>query len=160
MDVTDKKILKMLQNNARITNVELAKANHMAASSMLDRVRRLEERGYIKGYTAILDQKKMGINIEAIVMLCLDRHEAGSIDQFEEQIRSISEVTACWHIAGRYDYAVHVAVRDIEHLGEIVKHDLGDLPGIEKQETFLTLSTVKEDRCFRFPNTNSKTKEG
>jgi DNA-binding Lrp family transcriptional regulator len=89
-------------------------------------------------------------------MICLDRHEAGSIDEFEDKVRAIPEVTACWHIAGRYDYAVHVAVRDIEHLGELVKHNLGAIPGIEKQETFLTLSTVKEDSGIALPNTTER----
>jgi len=156
MDNVDKNILELLQENARISNAELARANNMAASSMLDRVRRLEERGYIKGYTTKLDKKKLGITVEAIVMICLDRHETGSIDEFEDKIRAIPEVTACWHIAGRYDYAVHVAVRDIEHLGELVKHNLGAIPGIEKQETFLTLSTVKEDSGIALPETTER----
>jgi Lrp/AsnC family transcriptional regulator, leucine-responsive regulatory protein len=151
MDNIDRKILEMLQQNARISNAELARANNMAASSMLDRVRRLEDRGYIKKYSAVLDQKKLGLNVEAVVMICLDRHQAGSIDGFEDKVKSIPEVTACWHITGRYDYAVHVAVRDIEHLGELVKHNLGTIPGIEKQETFLTLSTVKENRGYALP---------
>jgi Lrp/AsnC family leucine-responsive transcriptional regulator len=160
MDATDLKILQMLQENARITNIELAKANDMAASSMLERVRRLEDRGYIRGYRAVLDRRKLGLMVEAIVMICLDRHEAGSIDQFEDKIRSIPEVTACWHVTGRYDYAVHVAVRDNQHLGEVVKHDLGAIPGIEKQETFLTLSQVKEDRELALPSDPQPKKEG
>ena len=160
MDAIDLKILHLLQQNARITNVELAKANDMAASTMLERVRRLEERGYIRAYRAVLDRRQLGLLVEAIVMISLDRHEAGSIDQFEDRIRAIPEVTACWHVTGRYDYAVHVAVRDNEHLGEVVKHDLGAIPGIEKQETFLTLSQVKEDRGLALPIDPQPKKEG
>ncbi len=160
MDAIDLKILQMLQENARITNVELAKANQMAASTMLERVRRLEEKGYIRAYRAVLDRRQLGLLVEAIVMISLDRHEAGSIDSFENRIRSIPEVTACWHVTGRYDYAVHVAVRNNEHLGEVVKHDLGAIPGIEKQETFLTLSQVKEDRGFVLPIDPQPTEEG
>jgi len=132
----------------------------MAASTMLERVRRLEERGYIRAYRAVLDRRQLGLLVEAIVMISLDRHEAGSIDQFEDRIRAIPEVTACWHVTGRYDYAVHVAVRDNEHLGEVVKHDLGAIPGIEKQETFLTLSQVKEDRGLALPIDPQPKKEG
>ena len=157
MDSVDRKILELLQQNARITNVELAKANNMAPSSMLDRMRRLEERGIIQGYTAVLDAKKVGVGLEALVMICLDRHQAGSIDEFEDRVRAVPEIRACWHVAGRYDYAVHVGVRDIDHLGELIKHTLSSSPGIEKQETFLTLSTVKADRGVRIPeNDNGK----
>ncbi len=89
MDNVDRNILEMLQLNARISNAELARANNMAASSMLDRVRRLEERGYIKGYTTKLDKKKLGLSVEAIVMICLDRHDFCLIDEFEDKIRAI-----------------------------------------------------------------------
>jgi len=151
MDAVDNKIIELLQANARITNVELARANNMAPSSMLDRVRRLEERGVIKGYTTLLDPQKIGVNVEAIVMICLGRHQERSIDTFEDSVRAIPEVRACWHVAGRYDYALLVAVRNIEHLGELIKRELSSIPGIEKQETFLTLSTVKEDRGVSIP---------
>jgi Lrp/AsnC family transcriptional regulator, leucine-responsive regulatory protein len=151
MDAIDHKIIELLQQNARITNVELAKANSMAPSSMLDRVRRLEERGVIKGYTTLLDPLKIGVGLEAIVMICLGRHQERSIDTFEDSVCAIPEVRACWHVAGRYDYALLVAVRDIEHLGELIKRELSSIPGIEKQETFLTLSTVKEDRGIAIP---------
>jgi len=151
MDAVDNKIIELLQANARITNVELARANNMAPSSMLDRVRRLEERGVIKGYTTLLDPQKIGVSVEAIVMICLGRHQERSIDTFEDSVRAIPEVRACWHVAGRYDYALLVAVRNIEHLGELIKRELSSIPGIEKQETFLTLSTVKEDRGVSIP---------
>jgi Lrp/AsnC family leucine-responsive transcriptional regulator len=151
LDNKDLKILHLLQANARITNIELAKAVDMAASTVLERVRRLEEKGCIQAYRTVVDRRHLGLLVEAIVMISLDRHRAGFIDEFEERIRSIPEVTACWHITGRYDYAVHVVVRDNEHLGEVVKHTLGAIPGIEKQETFLTLSQVKEDRGPSLP---------
>ncbi len=159
MDAIDSKIIKLLQANARITNVELAKANNMAPSSMLDRVRRLEERGVIKGYTTLLDPQKLGVGLEAIVMICLGRHQERSIDTFEDKVRAIPEVRACWHVAGRYDYALLVSVRDIKHLGDLIKHDLSSIPGIEKQETFLTLSTVKEDRGIAIPTPALEKKE-
>lgn len=160
MDAIDLKIIDLLQKNARITNVELAKANNMAPSSMLERVRRLEDRGLIKGYMARVDAKQLGLGLEAMVMICLDRHQAVSIDEFEDRVRAVPEVRACWHVAGRYDYTLHVAVRDIDHLGALVKHKLSSIPGIEKQETFLTLSTVKEDLGVSISHLNLETEEG
>lgn len=145
MDRTDRKILGALQEKGRISNVELARMNDMAPSSMLERVRRLEDRGIIKGYRAELDPKQLGYHVAAMVMLNLDRHQATGIEDFEASIREVPEVKACYHLAGRYDYILHVVVRDIDHLGQLVKHTLGAIRGLEKQETFLLLSTVKED---------------
>lgn len=159
MDAIDRRILALLQENARITNVELARANGMAPSSMLDRVRRLEERGVIKGYTAVLDPQQVGVGLEALVMICLTRHQERSIDAFEDSVRAVPEVRACWHVAGRYDYALLVSVRDIEHLGELIKRELSSIPGIEKQETFLTLSTIKENRGVSLPEAELHLKE-
>ncbi len=148
MDATDRKIVATLQESGRITNVELARLNNLAPSSMLERVRRLEERGIIGGYRAELNPKEIGYNVEAFVMIILDHHQATGIEDFESAIREVSEVKSCAHVAGRYDYIVHVAVRDIEHLGDLVKHRLGSLAGVEKQETFLVLSTVKRDEGY------------
>jgi Lrp/AsnC family leucine-responsive transcriptional regulator len=148
MDAIDKKIVSTLQEQGRMTNVELARMNELAPSSMLERVRRLEDKGIISGYRAILDPKKLGFMVEAMVMVNLDRHQAGGIDAFEEGVRGVPEVKGCFHVAGRYDYILHVAVRDIEHLGDLVKHRLSSIGGVEKQETFLVLSTVKQDQGY------------
>ncbi|MCP4606980.1 MAG: Lrp/AsnC family transcriptional regulator [Proteobacteria bacterium] len=148
MDSLDRKIVELLQKQGRVTNVEMARMNDVAPSSMLERVRRLEERGVIKNYRAVLDPKALGYQVQAMVMLNLDRHQAGPIELFEERIRSVPEVKACYHLTGRYDYMVHLVVRDIDHLGELVKHSLGGLAGLEKQETFLVLSTVKDDEGY------------
>jgi Lrp/AsnC family leucine-responsive transcriptional regulator len=148
MDPLDKKILRILQQRGRITNVELAKKNNLSPSSMLERVRRLEERGVIKGYRADLDPKALGYQVQAMVLITLSRHQMGSIDAFEESIRAISAVSACYHLTGQYDYLVHLVVRDIDHLGEVIKHTIGGIPGVEKQETFLVLSTIKENSGY------------
>ncbi|MBN1944787.1 MAG: Lrp/AsnC family transcriptional regulator [Bradymonadales bacterium] len=148
MDSIDRNILKMLQENGRMTNVELARLNGLAPSSMLERVRRLEERGIIRRYQAILDPKTLGYRLTAAVMINLNLHQASEIDQFEDRIRSIPEVRACYHITGRYDYIAYICVRDIDHLRQVVTHAFASVPGVEKQETFVTLSVVKEDAGY------------
>jgi Lrp/AsnC family leucine-responsive transcriptional regulator len=148
MDSTDKKIVASLQNNGRMTNVDLARMNDLAPSSMLERVRRLEEKGIIKGYRAVVDPKALGYSVQAMVMITLDRHQAGPIDVFEDKIRSVPEVKACYHLTGQYDYIAHWVVRDIDHLGETVKHTLAAIDGVEKQETFLALSVIKDDEGY------------
>ena len=148
MDPLDKSILEILQQRGRITNVELAKKNNLSPSSMLERVRRLEEKGVIKGYRADLDPKALGYQVRAMVLITLSHHQMGSIDAFEASIRAIPEVSCCFHLTGQYDYLVHLVVRDIDHLGEVIKHTIGGISGVEKQETLLVLSTIKENTGY------------
>ena len=148
MDQTDRKILTALQSQGRTSNVELARANGLAPSSMLERVRRLEDKGVITGYRAELDPKQLGYQIQAMVMINLGRHQETRIEDFEAGVAAIPEVKACFHVAGRYDYILHLTVRDIDHLANLVKHRLSAIGGVEKQETFLVLSTVKEDQGY------------
>jgi Lrp/AsnC family transcriptional regulator, leucine-responsive regulatory protein len=148
MDAIDRNIVEALQRHGRMTNVELARMNDLAPSSMLERVRRLEERGVIKSYRAVLDPKALGYNVQAVVMINLDRHQMGPIDIFEARVRAVPEVMACFHLTGRYDYMVHVVVKDIDHLGVVVKHTIASIDGVEKQETFLALSTIKADEGY------------
>lgn len=145
MDDIDRSILKSLQEHGRMTNVELARTNRLAPSSMLERVRRLEERGIIKRYQAVLDPIELGYYVQALVMINLNLHQARNIDEFEDKIRAVPEIKACYHITGRYDYMLHVVVHNIDHLRQLVSHTLAGIVGVEKQETFLTLSVVKED---------------
>lgn len=143
MDFVDKTLLRILQHHAKTTNVELARKSNLAPSSTLERVRKLEEKGIISGYRAVLDPLKLGYQLQAMVLITLSRHQVASIDRFEERIRAIKEAVACYHLTGQYDYLVHLVVRDMDHLGEVIKHTIGGIQGVEKQETLLALSTVK-----------------
>ena len=145
MDPVDLSILAALQANARTSNADLARANDLAPSTTLERMRRLEERGVIRGYRAALDAGALGFGVRAVVMINLDRHQVGSIEDFEGRIRAVPQVTACHHVTGRYDYLVHVVARDIDHLRELVTRHLAAIRGVDKQETFLVLSTPKPD---------------
>ena len=159
MDAIDRKIVATLQKQGRMTNVELARMNDLAPSSMLERVRRLEEKGIIRGYRAVLEPKLIGYNVQALVMVTLDRHQERGIELFETGVLGVAEVMACHHVTGRYDYILHVAARDIAHLGDLVKHGLGAIGGVEKLETFLSLSTVKEDEGYSLDPVFERTAE-
>ncbi len=148
MDEIDLNILAALQGNGRITNAELARQVDLSPSSTLERVRRLEERGLIAGYRAMLDPRKLGFSVQAIVLVNLAGHQSGPIDDFENQVRAVPEVRTCLHVTGRYDYMLHVVVRDMEHLRDLVTRGLAAIRGVQKQETFLVLSTAKEDHGY------------
>ncbi len=145
MDAIDSRILETLQKDGRTTNVELARMNGLTPSSTLKRLKRLEEEGPIRGYRALLDAEKLGYHLQALVTVCLNRHHENAIEIFESGVQAIPEVKACYHVTGRYDYILHVLLHDIEHLGHLVKHKLVAIGCAEKIETFIVISTVKED---------------
>ncbi len=148
LDPIDKRILEALQKDGRLANAVLAKQNNLAPSSMLSRVRRLESKGIIKSYRAVLDPKELGYNIQAVIMITLDQHQVGSIEAFEEHIRSIHEVKEGYHITGRYDYMLLAVLRDIDHLNEMIKQQLTKVPGMMRQETFLIFNALKQDEGY------------
>jgi Lrp/AsnC family leucine-responsive transcriptional regulator len=145
IDPIDAEILRALQSNARMRHSVLAKQVGLAQSTVLERVRRLEEQGYVKGYQAKIDAHKLGLNIQAFVSVTLNKHEKGIIKQFEEGVRQLSCVRTCYHLTGRFDYLLHVAVKDLEALGTIVKSQIAALPGFGKSETFVIFSEIKTD---------------
>jgi Lrp/AsnC family leucine-responsive transcriptional regulator len=145
MDDLDAQILGALQRDGRAKNADLAREFGVAPSTMLERVRRLEERGIIRGYRAVADLKALGLTVQGFVMVILDRHNTELIRRLEEEIQSIPHVRSCFHLTGRFDYMLQVAARDLDHLGDLIKSQIATIPGIGRLETFVILSEVKRD---------------
>ena len=116
MDRIDDAILTCLQNDGRMSNKELASAVGLAPSSCLERVRRLQEKGVLQGYQALVDVRSLGIGLQAFVSVRLSLHARTAVDDFRTHILALPEVIAVYHVAGQEDFLVHVAVRDADHL--------------------------------------------
>ena len=145
MDALDRRILTELQDDGRQTNARLAEALGLSQSATHERVRRLERDGLIRGYRADVAPEGMGVGLQAFVAAELNAHSRGHIEDFERGILLVPGVRACYHITGRFDYLVHVAVRDLEQLGALIKMDIASVPGVAKLETLLVLTEVKVD---------------
>jgi Lrp/AsnC family leucine-responsive transcriptional regulator len=145
MDEIDTSILRALQRNGRQKHNELARRLNIAQSTVSERVRRMESQGLIKGYRAIIDTVQLGLNVRAFISIRLGRHEKETIQRFEEQIRKIPHVQACYHLTGRYDYLLHVVTANLDELGDLVKNVIAELPGYVTSETFVIFSDVKSD---------------
>ncbi len=146
MDEIDRKIIESLQANARVKNSTLARELHMPPTTLKERIRRLEERGVITGYRAVIDQKKLGLDVNAFIGVTLNRHESRHIRDFEKGVKTIPSIRACYHMSGRFDYMLHVAARNLEELGDLVKTGVTALPDFGKCETFLIFSEIKQER--------------
>ncbi|MCW2956352.1 MAG: Transcriptional regulator, AsnC family [Thermoleophilia bacterium] len=119
-DAVDWKILAVLQHDARITNRELADRVGLSPSAALARVRSLRERGVIRGYSAELDLQRLGRPLQAIVAIRLHTHHRAMLDTLVHELVELDETLDLFHVTGDADYLLHLAVRDPEHLRDVV----------------------------------------
>jgi Lrp/AsnC family leucine-responsive transcriptional regulator len=145
VDTLDRRILVTLQQDGSLTNARLAEALGLSQSAMSERVRRLEQEGHITGYRALVNPASLGLGLQAFVAAELIGHQTKWIDSFERGVVGLRDVRACYHVTGRFDYLLHLAVRDLEHLGRVIKHDIAAIPGVDKVETMLVLAEPVED---------------
>ena len=142
IDGVDCTILMMLQANARVSNAEIARQVEMAPSAVLERIRKLEERGVIKAYTAQLDPQALGQGLLAYVLV---RTECASWQaETAAKIAAIPEVQEVHHIAGEDCFLVKVRTRDAASLGALLRDRVAALPNVKNTRTTIVLETVKE----------------
>ena len=148
MDKLDHNILRALQKDARVKNADLARQLGVAPSTMLERVRRLEERGYLNGFKAIVNPEKLGLDVQALISVSLGQHSTQTIRPFEQAVKSIPNIMTCYHVTGRFDYILQVVAKNLKELGILVKEQIASLPGVGKTETFLVFSEIKNDNGY------------
>ena len=119
LDRIDREILTALQKNARLSNKELAAHLKIAQSTCLERVRRLRGDGVLRGFHAEVDAKAIGISLQAMIAVRLHRHSLDLVRAFRSHAVGLEEVLAVYHMAGKNDFLVHVAVRDSDHLRDL-----------------------------------------
>ncbi|HEY0080592.1 MAG TPA: Lrp/AsnC family transcriptional regulator [Pyrinomonadaceae bacterium] len=146
MDEKDERILEILQADGRITNVELARMVELTPSATLERVRKLEERGLIKGYMALLDAKALGLPLVAFIFLRVDGIENvfGAADETGERLAALPSVQEVHHLAGEDCFIVKVRARDTDDLYRVLKQEFGSIKSIRSTRTTIVLNTVKE----------------
>jgi len=140
LDRTDRAIVARLQNNARISNKELAASVGVAPSTALERTRRLEAEGVLIGYHAEVAPEALDIGIQALVGVSLRQHARPLVEAFEAHALALPEVVQVFHTTGASDFLVHVAVRDTEHLRSLALAAFTDRPEVARIETSLLFS--------------------
>ena len=142
LDRTDYRILHHLQNNARISNTELADAVGLSPSPCLRRVKALELAGVLKRYAAIVDAKAVGLPISVFVSVSMNRQERVGLESFEATIASYKEVMECYLMTGTADYLVRVVVPDLESYERFLADKLTRIPGIANIQSSFALKQV------------------
>lgn len=135
LDRTDFGILRLLQNNASLSNKEIAASVGLAPSSAHERLKRLRDDGVLRGAHADVDPKAMGVGLEALLLIGLAKHERGDVDRFMNEVVDIPEVRSAFLITGRWDFVVHVVARDTQHLKDLALDSFTNRPGVTRIET-------------------------
>jgi DNA-binding Lrp family transcriptional regulator len=143
LDAIDRKILKELQEDGRITNVELASRVGISAPPCLRRVRALEEAGYIKGYRALLDEKKLGYEVAVFAMVHLSSQAEADLVAFENFVRAQPLVRECWMLSGEIDFVLKCVAPDLKTFQAFVEK-LTAAPNVRNVKTSLTLRNSKD----------------
>jgi DNA-binding Lrp family transcriptional regulator len=137
VDRIDRAIVAQLQKDARLSNKQLAAKIGLAASSCLERVRRLERRGVLRGAHVEVDPAALGIGVQALVRVRLDRHLRKPVDQFREHLDALPEAVGYYHLTGQDDFIVHVVARDTAHLRDLTMDAFTTRPEVARIETSL-----------------------
>ncbi len=142
MDKTDYRILHYLQNNARITNTELADAVGLSPSPCLRRVKALETKGVIKYYAGIVDAKAVGLPISVFVSVSLQSQERRGLEAFESSIRACKEVMECYLMTGSADYLLRVVAPDLDSYERFLAEKLTRIEGVANIQSSFALKQV------------------
>lgn len=151
MDAKDRQIVRLLQEDGRLTNQDLAERVGLSPSPCLRRVRQLEQAGVIQGYAAIVDQRLYGLPVTAFVRVRLERHARDLVQHFEEAIRQLDEVMDCHLLTGDADYLLRVIVPDLEAYETFVRRKMHAIAGIASLDTTFAYGSVKNSRTFPRP---------
>ena len=144
LDAIDRRLLSELQDEGRITNVELAQRVGLTAPPCLRRVRGLEESGVIKGYHAELDASKLGFAITVFALVSLKSQAEESLRQFEDHMRGLPEVRECHMLNGEIDFILKIVSRDLQSFQEFLTSKLTPAPNVASVKTSLTIRTAKQ----------------
>jgi Lrp/AsnC family leucine-responsive transcriptional regulator len=148
LDPIDRKILRELQSNGKIAIGELAEKVGLSPSPCARRVRLLEKAGIVKGYTAIVDQKKVGLPISAFASIKLERQREEDLDRFAEAVARWPEVLDCYLMTGQRDYLMRIVAADLEAYERFLKDKLTRLDNVASIETSFALGQVKRSEAL------------
>lgn len=143
LDETDKKILRLLQENAQLTLKEISKEINLSLTPVHDRVKRLQQEGIIEKYVTILNKKKLGINLTVYCQVTLIKQTHDTSENFNQAVLDLPEVVECNFVSGSFDYMLKIVVPDMESYHQFHQQKLSVLSGVSLIHSFFVMSEVK-----------------
>jgi len=148
LDKIDKKILIILQRNAKITNSKLSKEIGLSPAPTLERVRKLESNGIISGYHAKLDKSKIGLGVSTFVMVSLKVHNKKNLLSFLDKIKDLENIVECHHITGSADFILKVVAENIESYQDLMLEKINEIEVADSFQSLVILSTFKDNKVI------------
>lgn len=143
LDALDIRILTILQENARITTLELAEQVGLSPTPCARRVKRLEDEGLIDRYVTLLNAQRVGLDLSVFISVRLRNQTAETIDKFERSVRQMPEISECYLVSGVHDYLLRLRLADVEALKEFLRNRLVTIEGIAETHSSIVLDKVK-----------------
>lgn len=143
LDKLDFKILRILQENSKITNLELSKQIELSPAPTLERVKKLETNGIIQSYHAVIDATRLGIKVQTFVLIIIDWQKENALENFIKKMQDIQEVMEVYVITGEADAMLKVQCSDITRYEKLLFGEISSLPEVERIKTLMCLSTAK-----------------
>ncbi|MGN0232208.1 MAG: Lrp/AsnC family transcriptional regulator [Muribaculaceae bacterium] len=150
LDTVDIQILRTLQENARLTTKELAARVHLSTTPVFERLKRLENNGYIKKYIAVLDAEKLNQGFVVFCNVKMHRMSHDIAEQFSQMVKGIPEVSECYNVSGSFDYLLKVHAANMKYYREFVLNVLGSIEGLGSIESTFVMDTIKNDYGIHF----------
>lgn len=151
LDKIDRKILEILQSNAKITNAQLSKDIGLSPAPTLERVKKLENMGVIKSYHAKLNVDKIGLGVSTFVQVSLIGHNKENIEEFVKQINKIDEIIECHHITGSGDFILKIITKDIATYQKLMLEKVSEIKVVDNMQSMVILSTFKDSKVMPIP---------
>jgi Lrp/AsnC family leucine-responsive transcriptional regulator len=151
LDAIDVAILQALQDDGRLSNLELAQRVHLSASACLRRVKQLEDGGVIVRYVALLNAKLLGASGTSFTIVNLETLGGDALERFEQAVRDERRILDCYYVAGSNDYLIRFSYRDADDLERFHTEVLMRLPGVARSNSMLVLRTVKKTTALPLP---------
>lgn len=150
LDSVDLRILHILQENSKITNLDLSKKIGLSPAPTLERVKKLENSGIIESYHAQVNPQSIGLSVQTFVLVSLAWQKENALDNFIQKVNQIDEIVECYIITGEADFLMKIVCADIPSYEKLLFKTLSKIDEIERLKTLMTLSTVKDVRILPF----------
>lgn len=150
LDRTDLRILKILQGNSKITNLDLSKKIGLSPAPTLERVKKLEQSGIIQSYHAQVNPTAIGLSVKTFVLVSLAWQKENALNNFLDKVKSIDEIVECYIITGEADFLMKIVCKDIPTYEKLLFKTLSQIEEIERLKTLMTLSTVKDAKILPY----------
>ncbi len=151
LDDIDKKILNILQHNSTVAIKEIAEQVGLSATPTYERIKHLEERGVILKYVALLDRRKLGLDLVVYCNIVLKEQSKKVLLDFEKAVSKIPEITEVISISGNYDYMLKIAVTNINAYNEFVMNVIANLPHVGQYHSSIVMNEVKKQTAYKLP---------